>query len=167
MKRKAIAVLTALLLLAASANSAEPEPVYFLHITDNTLKMGCVREVREEGNAAPRYSYTCPDEQGKVQPVQPDEEWRLMETKKVCFLDRVRDSIRVCTEIGDPQEPSRISYACTVGDGPPKLFEPTRKWEKLREDDSRCTPRPQSFIVPDGTVIPTIPDVRGENGTGK
>jgi hypothetical protein len=79
----------------------------------------------------------------------------------------VRDIIRVCAEISDPQDASRISYACAVGDGSPKPFTPTRKWEKLSAEDKRCAPRIRSFIVPEGAVIPTIPDMRGADEPGK
>ncbi|MCI5224369.1 MAG: hypothetical protein D3924_17295 [Candidatus Electrothrix sp. AR4] len=153
------------LLLPASSALAERKKVYFQHTTDKTLQMDCV-ESKDRNDSFPHY--TCYDDESNGQEVTPGAEWRLVEVEKVCFMHRVRDTIRVCVEITVPEASSTsFCYACAIGDQTPKSFEPTKKWEKLAADDSRCAPRLQSFDVPRSMVIPSLPEWSEDDATKK
>jgi hypothetical protein len=160
MKTITVALATLSLLLAVSSASAERNKVVFQHVRNKVLKTDCV-EIKGKDDAVPHY--TCYDDEGLAQPITPGAKWRLVETEKVCFLHRVRDTIRVCMEITPVKENSSSCYTCSIGDEPPKPFEPRRKWEKLAADDKRCAPRLQSFDVPRTMVIPTLPDWGGND----
>uniref|UniRef100_UPI004055E9EB hypothetical protein n=1 Tax=Candidatus Electrothrix sp. TaxID=2170559 RepID=UPI004055E9EB len=148
-----------LLLIAATA-SAERKKVAFLHMQEKTLKEDCV-EIKGKYDAVP--SYSCLDDEGIAQPMTPGEEWRLVQAEKVCFLHKVRDTIRVCMEIIPLTENAASCYTCAIGDGPATSFEPGTRWEKLTADDKRCAPRLQSFAVPKTMVIPMLPDWGGQD----
>jgi len=148
------------LLSAAPSASAERNKVAFQHVRDKTLKTDCV-EFKGTHDAV--LHYTCYDDEGIAQPITPGAEWRLVEAEKVCFIHRVRDTIRVCMEITPLTENASSCYSCKIGDGSPESFEPTAKWEKLSADDKRCAPRLQSFDVPRTMVIPTLPDWGGND----
>ncbi|MCI5140230.1 MAG: hypothetical protein D3909_00475 [Candidatus Electrothrix sp. ATG1] len=150
-----IGILTGLLLLSAGTALAERNKVAFQHVGDKKLNTDCV-EIKGKHDAVPRY--TCYDDEGIGQVVTPGAEWRLVDAKKVCFHHKVRDTIRVCMEITPLTDNAASCYTCSIGDGPPKSFEPTRKWEKLAAEDKRCAPRLQSFDVPRTMVIPMLPD---------
>ncbi len=148
-----------LLLIAATA-SAERNKVAFLHMQDKTLKEDCV-EIKGKHDAGPRYS--CFDDEGIAQAMTLGEDWRLVQAEKVCFHHKVRDTIRVCMEITPLTENASSCYTCAIGDGPPKSFEPTRKWEKLTAEDKRCSSRLPSFDVPNTMVIQGLPDWGGND----
>ncbi|MCI5126819.1 MAG: hypothetical protein D3925_20645, partial [Candidatus Electrothrix sp. AR5] len=152
------ALLMLCLLLAASSVLAEGNKVAFQHVRDKTLKTDCV-EINGEHDAVPHY--TCYDDEANAQPITPGAEWRLVDAEKVCFIHRVRDTIRVCMEITPLTENAASCYTCKIGDGPPKPFEPTAKWEKLTADDKRCAPRLKSFEVSRTMVIQGLPDWGG------
>ena len=156
------------LLLAASSALAERNKVVFQHVRDKTLKTDCVG-IKGTHDAVPssQYTYTCYDDEGNAQPITPGAEWRLVEAEKVCFIHRVRDTIRVCMEITPLTENVSSSFTCKVGDGPPKSFEPTAKWKKLTADDKRCAPRLQSFEVSRTMVIQGLPDWGGNDAQQK
>ncbi len=150
----------AYLLLIAVTASAERNKVAFLHMQDKTLKEDCW-EIKGKHDAVPRY--ICYDDEGIALPMTPGENWRLVQAEKVCFHHKVRDTIRVCMEITPLTENVPSCYTCAIGDGAPKAFEPTKKWEKLAADDKRCVPRMQSFDVPRNMVIQGLPGWGGND----
>ncbi|MCW5202518.1 hypothetical protein VU11_03060 [Desulfobulbus sp. US2] len=154
------ALLMLCLLLSAATASAERSKVAFQHVRDKTLKTDCV-EIKGKHDVVPHY--TCYDDEGLAQPITPDTEWRLVEAEKVCFIHRVRDTIRVCMEITPLMENGSSCYTCKIGDEAPKSFDPTAKWEKLSADDKRCAPRLQSFEVSRTMVIQGLPDWGGND----
>jgi hypothetical protein len=158
---KAILITAVALTLAGAATaSAEHTKVAFLHVKDKTLKEDCV-EIKGKHDAVPQY--ICYDDEDEAVPMTPGEDWRLVQAEKVCFLHKVRDTIRVCMEITPLKENATSCYTCSLGDGPPKIFEPSRRWKKLTIDDKRCAPRVQSFDVPKTMVIQGLPDWGGSD----
>ena len=156
------------LLLAASSALAERNKVVFQHVRDKTLKTDCVEIKDKPDDVSPsQYTYTCYDDEGNAQPITPGADWRLVEAEKVCFIHKVRDTIRVCMEITLLTENISSYFTCKIGDGPPKSFEPTAKWKKLTADDKRCAPRLQSFDVPKTMDISGLPDWGGNDATQK
>ena len=149
-----------LTLLAAAIASAERNKVAFLHVQDKTLKEDCV-EIKGKHDAVP--SYSCFDDEGIAQPMTPGEDWQLVQADRVCFLHKVRDTIRVCLEITPLTENAASCYTCAIGDEPPRSFEPSRRWKKLTIEDKRCAPRVQSFDVPKTMVIQGLPDWGGSD----
>ncbi|MCI5207665.1 MAG: hypothetical protein D3910_02465 [Candidatus Electrothrix sp. ATG2] len=158
--RKVISILIGLVLLSAGMASAERNKVVFQHLGDKTLKTDCM-EIKGEDDVLPQY--TCNDDEGNAQTVTPGAEWRLVDAKRVCFHHKVRDTIRVCMEITPLGENVTSCYTCALGEGPPKSFEPTKKWEKLAAEDKRCAPRLQSFDLPRTMVIQGLPDWGGHD----
>ncbi len=142
---------------SSSVSAGGRNKISFQHTTDKTLKTDCV-EIRGKYDAFPRY--TCFDDKGDSQPVNPGPEWTPVKLEKVCFMHKVHDSIRVCVEIIDPKDKSTSGYACAVKDKPPRPFEPTEDWEKLTAEDKRCAPRLQSFEVPKKIEMPAPTELR-------
>ncbi|CAK8712561.1 hypothetical protein KKHLCK_01580 [Candidatus Electrothrix laxa] len=161
--KKIIFFFLVLLLLAVTA-SAERNKVVFQHVHDKTLKTDCV-EIKGKHDAVPHY--TCYDDENNGQSMKPGEEWKLVKAEKVCFLHKVRDTIRVCMEITPLTENAASCYTCAIGDELPKSFAPTRKWDKLTAEDKRCASRLQFFDVPKIMVLPGLPDWGGSDAEQK
>lgn len=150
------------LTLSITTALAERNKVAFLHMQDKTLKEDCM-EIKGKHDAVPRY--TCYDDEDIAQSITPGEDWQIVQAEKVCFHHKVRDTIRVCMEIIPLIENADACYTCAIGDGSPKPFEPTKRWEKLIAEDKRCAPRLQSFDVPKSMVIQGLPDWRENDAT--
>ncbi|WP_339133000.1 MAG: hypothetical protein WGN25_11630 [Candidatus Electrothrix sp. GW3-4] len=151
--------LTTLWLLLPGAALAERNKVAFLHVQDKILKEDCVEIKGAQDGAA---SYTCKDEKGNVQPMTPNAEWVVVKAERVCFHHKVRDIIRICTEITPQEEDAVLFYTCSIRDEPPQFFEPTARWEKLARDDKRCISFLQTTEVLSPMMGPGLPD-RGGN----
>ena len=147
----------ALLLLAASSASADRKKVFFQHVRDKTLKTDCV-EIKGKYDVVPHY--TCYDDESKKQSVTPGAEWRLVETKKVCFLHKVTDMIRSCIAV-TPLDKSGTTYTCFKGQPP------TSDWIKLKPEDSRCAERLKLFDPPKTMTFSIFSDLGEDSGEQK
>ncbi|MCI5165476.1 MAG: hypothetical protein D3903_05140 [Candidatus Electrothrix sp. GM3_4] len=153
-KHSIILVVLTLLLLAVTSTSAERNKVAFQHVLDKTLKTDCV-EIKGKHDAVPHY--TCYDDKNKKKSMKPAAKWRLVETKKVCFLHKVTDMIRSCIAV-TPLDKSGTTYTCFEGQPP------TFGWIELKPEDNRCAERLKLFDPPKTMTFSIFSDLGEDSG---